>query len=379
MASHLSVAAHLQGMKALTVRNILVPIDFSDLSILAIETAKSLARRFGATLHLAHVHEFSYPFGLFEPGVPVPMSMLTLRDDSLKQRTADLKALAAKHGLAAAACHIRSGTRAFDEVCKLACRIHADCIVTPTHGYTGMNHLLEGSTAERIVQHSPCPVLVARQRKGPNGSSKLRAIDKILVPVDFSACSLEALKYAIPFAEEFAAKIVVFHAVHLGYAYTSDGYAMYDLSGLEKGLRKDADRNMRAFLRYAKFGRVKFETAITIGPPVSEICAFAERQNVDLIITVTHGLTGFKHVLIGSTAEQLVRRAPVSVFVVPSHPEVRTRQLSRTPAVRQKHGEERPRDKSGSRVITKRSRKRAAHAFPERRKVNKFRESHTNR
>jgi nucleotide-binding universal stress UspA family protein len=376
------MAVHSQTMKAFTVRNILVPIDFSDLSILAIETAKSLARRFGATIHLAHIHDFSYPFGLFEPGLSIPMAMLTFRDDSLKRRTGDLRAMAAKHGISAAACHIRSGMPVFDQVCKVARRIHADCIVTPTHGYTGMDHFFEGSTAERIVQHSPCPVFVTKPRKGSSGSSKLGAIDKILVPVDFSGCSLDALKYAIQFAEEFTAKIVVFNAVHLGYAYTSDGYAMYDLSGLEKGLRKDADRNMREFLRYAKFGRVKFETAITVGPPISEICAFAERQNVDLIITATHGLTGFKHVLVGSTAEQLVRRAPVPVFVVPSHPEVRTKQLSRTPPARQKTSGPQRRGTAGkqkriaSELLTKRSRKRVAHPFPGRRKASKFRESH---
>lgn len=369
-------------MKALTGRNILVPIDFSNLSILAIDTAKSLARRVGATVHLAHVHEFSYPFGLFEPGLPVPVSMLTFRDDSLKRRTADLKALAAKHGLSAAACHMRSGTPVFDEVCKLAREIHADFIVTPTHGYTGMNHFFEGSTAERIVQHSPCPVFVTRWDEETGGSSKAGSIDKILVPVDFSGCSLEALSYAIQFAEEFAAKIIVFHAVHLAYAYTTDGRTMYDFSEFEKALRKDADRKMREFVRFAKFGRAKFETAIRVGPPVAEICAFAEEQNVDLIITATHGFTGFKHVLIGSTAEQLVRRAPVPVFVVPSHPEVRAKQLSRTPAAQPRVSRQGRRGTTGkqrriaSELLTKKGRKRGVHAFPERRNTNKSRESH---
>lgn len=369
-------------MKAFTVRNILVPIDFSELSIQAIETAKALARRFGATIHLAHVHEFYYPAGFIAPGAPVPMSMVTFRDDSVKRYAADLKALAKKHGLSAATCHIQSGTPTFNEICKLAREIHADLIVTPTHGYTGLTHFFEGSTAERLVQHSPCPIFVAKQDEQSNGSSKGNPIDKILVPVDFSGCSLEALKYAIQFAEEFAAKIVVFHAVYLGYAYTSDGYAMYDLSVFEKTMRKDADRKMREFVRCAKFGRVKFETAIRVGPPVSEICAFAEGQDIDLIITATHGLTGFKHVLIGSTAEQVVRRAPRPVLVVPSHPEVRAAQLLQTPGEQPKAIPQRRRGAAtkqrviASALLTKRNRKGATHAFPERRKTNKFRESH---
>ena len=75
------------------------------------------------------------------------------------------------------------------------------------------------------------------------------------------------------------------------------------------------------------FGDVKFETAFTDGSPVLDICSFAKEHDVDLIITSTHGLTGFKHVLIGSIAEQVVRHAPCSVLVVPSHPQTRMANL----------------------------------------------------
>ena len=52
------------------------------------------------------------------------------------------------------------------------------------------------------------------------------SIDQIIVPVDFSQSSFEALEYAIEFAERVAARLIVFHAVHLGYAFSADGYAM---------------------------------------------------------------------------------------------------------------------------------------------------------
>jgi hypothetical protein len=78
---------------------------------------------------------------------------------------------------------------------------------------------------------------------------------------------------------------------------------------------------------------------------VPDICAYAKDHNVDLIITSTHGLTGFKHVLIGSIAEQVVRHAPCSVLVVPSHPQVRMVNLA----------------KAGARVGRKRVEPRAGH------------------
>jgi len=83
-------------------------------------------------------------------------------------------------------------------------------------------------------------------------------------------------------------------------------------------------------VRSVNFGAVKFETAFTDGSPVIDICAFAKDHDVDLIVTSTHGFTGFTHVLIGSTAEQMVRHAPCSVLVVPSHPHVRAANLAKS-------------------------------------------------
>jgi len=193
-----------------------------------------------------------------------------------------------------------------------------------------LKHVFLGSTAERIVQHSSCPVLVTRGKplQGNNGS-RFRS-KTILVPVDFSNCSREGLRYAIAFANEFGAKIILLHATYLGYVYSSEGTAIYDIPGLQKAARKTAECKMRELVRSVNFGAVKFETAFTDGSPVIDICAFAKDHDVDLIITATHGFTGFAHVLIGSIAEQVVRHAPCSVLVVPSHPHVRAATLAKS-------------------------------------------------
>lgn len=369
-------------MKKPNIKNILIPIDFSNLSILAIETAKGFSKRFDATIHLVHVHEFYYPAGFMVPGAIVPMSMITFRDNSAARLSGDLRSLATKHGLSAAHCHFRSGgLPPFHEVCQVARDIPADLIVMPSHAPAGLAHFLEGSTAERIVQHSPCPVVVIKEKgRGVVKTSSAARIDKILVPVDFSRCSLDGLNYAIQFAERVAAKICIFHAVHLGYAYTSDGYAMYDFSVVQKAARKAAERQMREFVRCAKFGGVKFETVIKTGLPVDEICAEAQNQNVDLIVTSTHGRTGFRHVLIGSTAEQIVRRANCPVLVVPSHPEVRaaslTEERSHKSQIKISCRTAPKRKAMAPTLVRTRYGLRNGHAFPERRKTNKFRESH---
>jgi nucleotide-binding universal stress UspA family protein len=369
-------------MKSLSVQNILVPIDFSKMSIQAIETAKRLGRPFGATIHLAHVHQFDYPVRFMAPTSPlIPFSMVTFEQDAEKRLTHQLHTLADKNGLSAAACHLLTGAPAFDEICRLAHEMPADLVVIPTHGRTGLKHVFLGSTAERVVQHSPCPVFVVREKKRPSKTRPRLSINTVVVPVDFSDCSRAGLQYAIGVANEFGARIILQHATYLGYIYSSEGTAIYDVRGLEEAARKNAERQMRQLVRAVKFGGVKFETVFTSGSPVLDICAYAQEHDVDLIITSTHGLTGLKHVLIGSIAEQVVRHAPCSVLVVPSHPKMRAAKLTCRVERARKTG--RPiANKAAQKYLierekfTRKYRKLGVHAFPERRKTNKSRESH---
>ena len=372
-------------MKSRTLKNILVPVDFSGTTGRAIETAQELGRRSGAAIHLVHVDDYYYPVGFIAPGAPVPLSMITFRNDNAERIRKGLGALCRKFRIPMANCHVRNDHPVFNGVCTVARAIKADLIVLQTHDRTGIQRFFEGSHAERIVQHSPCPVLVARRRRRkagrvPSLAAKTgESIDTILVPVDFSQCSFEALEYAIEFAERVAARLIVFHAVYINYAYTADGFAMADLTVLIDRARADAEREMHKFVRLAKFRGVKFETVVTLASPGPDICGFAEKRAVDLIITATHGRTGLKHLLLGSVAEHVVRHARQSVLVVPSHPETRLGRLTREtrsdqrliaePATRQ--------TKPGrTATLTKRDRKLVENAFPERRRINKFRESH---
>ena len=80
----------------------------------------------------------------------------------------------------------------------------------------------------------------SRARKLFNAKNGSRSRMKtILVPVDFSNCSREGLRYAIAFANEFGAKIILVHATYLGYVYSSEGTAIYDIPGLQKAAQEN--------------------------------------------------------------------------------------------------------------------------------------------
>ena len=304
---------------ALKIKNVLVPIDFSKASLAAINYALKVATRFGAELNLIHVFEPEYPL------VGMNAIPLYLPDPEARIRArAHLEITARRHGipLRAEHIHVKEG-RPFEEICRLAGRINIDLVIIPTRGNTGLKHLALGSTAERVVRHSPCPVLVLRSgsKAGRNGKLPAASIAfrKILVPIDFSDCSIKGLNYAKALAREIRSKLILLNSVALQYWLTNDEYTRYDLPLLTQHSEKIAREQMRELMQRLQSDRLEAASCVEIGHAGQEICAVAERDHVDLIVTSTHGTTGLKHVLLGSTAEYVVRHATCPVLVVPSH------------------------------------------------------------
>ncbi|CAN5655297.1 universal stress protein [soil metagenome] len=298
---------------------VLVPTDFSAEAEKAIVYAQALLREAEGTLHLVYVHENDYiyamPTVLAHP--PVPMT------EELEQAEAlDLKELAARchAGGAPAHAHTKTG-RAFDGICQTAAEIGADLIMISTHGNTGLKHLFLGSTTERVVQHAPCPVLVVREQEREFIATDPEApsvhIAKILVPVDFSDCSRSGLQYALQFAQAHGASVVLLHVVQLVPFMPSERFGMYEQMPGPEVLETAAREQMAKVEQETDFGDVPREARVVIGRAADEICRGAEQFRADLVIIPTHGRTGLAHVLIGSTAEHVVRYAPCPVLVVP--------------------------------------------------------------
>ena len=148
----------------LHLRTLLVPTDFSESSRQAISYAVALAQQFGSTVVLLHVIEVPFPYpvdGLMH--FPGDLEGISLEQDAAAQKAlTQLAEATARSGNVPVRSASRSG-RAFDEIATAAGEENADLIVISTHGYTGLKHVFLGSTAERVVRHAPCPVLVVRQ------------------------------------------------------------------------------------------------------------------------------------------------------------------------------------------------------------------------
>ena len=144
----------------LDLKRILVPIDFSKTSETALPWAASLAAESSAELILLHVVEkFPVNYVLGHRFLNKTITPL------MKQSEAELKRMAerlSKSTELKASALVRDG-KPFNEICRAAEKLGADLVVLTTRGYTGLKNVWLGSTAERVVRHARCPVLVVRE------------------------------------------------------------------------------------------------------------------------------------------------------------------------------------------------------------------------
>lgn len=141
------------------IRHILVPVDFSDGSMRALETAVDMALDAGAKLTLFHVHHL--PANVF-PDVILPMPPDVQRDieRSVERALDKWRDQARAAGVAADTRTAFGGTA--DEICAAADALGVELIVIGTHGRGGLSHALLGSVTEKVVRKAPCPVLTVR-------------------------------------------------------------------------------------------------------------------------------------------------------------------------------------------------------------------------
>ncbi len=142
------------------LKKILCPTDFSDYSLYALDYAIGFAKLYKAKLLLLHVVDiFLHDPAYFAPYVP-DRAMFTGYEENAQARLKELVKKKVPKGIETEVI-VKEG-RAFVEIVRTAKKKKADMIVIATHGRTGLSHVMFGSTAEKVVRKSPCPVLSIR-------------------------------------------------------------------------------------------------------------------------------------------------------------------------------------------------------------------------
>lgn len=149
-----------QAGMVLKLKNILVPIDFSECSDKALKYATAFAEQFRASLTLLYVVQV--PYGTGEAGViDFEKYKKEMTGDGKKQLEAMAKECPKTVPTQTV---VRSGS-AYDEIVRVAAESDIDLIIISTHGRSGLKRFFVGSTTEKVVRHAPCPVLVVRERE----------------------------------------------------------------------------------------------------------------------------------------------------------------------------------------------------------------------
>lgn len=143
----------------------------------------------------------------------------------------------------------------------------------------------------------------------------LLPIKRILVPVDFSDYSVKALRYAVRFAEQFGASLVLVHVAE-PVRYPESIIIPPEMEEANRDLMKRTRVALDQFAAREVPARLACQRVVQLGSAYAEIAAAAKAANADLIVIATHGHTGLKHLVLGSTAERVVRHAPCPVLTV---------------------------------------------------------------
>lgn len=144
----------------------------------------------------------------------------------------------------------------------------------------------------------------------------MRSFDKILFATDFSESSEHAFEYALSLAKKFGSRLTVLHVINEPVDLRGFYVPHVSFENLEKEIEEGAQQMMAKFCTSHLEGFPNYESLIVTGIPYEEILKYAEEHQVSFIVLGTQGRSGIDHLLFGSTAERVVRKALCPVVTV---------------------------------------------------------------
>jgi len=297
---------------------ILVPIDFSASSRVALARAEEVALASGAELIVLHVGEEVGQATLKESG----LVSAHVRGDQKPGVAPALAALASQlqaRGVRARAMHVEGSPRT--KILDAISFEHVALVVMGTHNRQGITRLLLGSVSARVVQSSPVPVLLCRAPRESasgaetagegDGRARIKRLCNIMVATDFAPGCAAALSSAFELGGKLGAKVHLLHAYPPVVTAISDGIGSIGHDALHIHAR---DR-LRLLAQTYQASSALGQCVVVMGEPALTIVEGAEELRADLIVLGSHGRSELKRTLFGSVAESVLRDAPCEVLI----------------------------------------------------------------
>ncbi len=299
------------GLSIANLQSIVAATDLSDNAETALQWAAAIAVDHQASLHiLSASNRVGWTTDYLEIDAQVPSRIREATYQRLEEAATPFQ----RNGLTVS-CEVAAGEPC-EVILSVAERRRADLIVVGTRGQRGLDYLLLGSTAQRVVQRATCPVLTVH----PQDAEKERPIRRILVATDFSAEADSALLASLELSSGAPTDTQIFllHAFLVPYDLMSANGHVSTTAGQEQwqSAQDEVEQRLESRARSLREAGITVEISGLEGYPPEVIIDKAAERDVDLIAMGTHGRTGLKHVLLGSTAERVIHRAPCPVLTV---------------------------------------------------------------
>lgn len=298
------------------MKRILCPIDFSDFSRHALDHVVALARWYESDITVFHAYLIPVPPVLFS-GVPVPPPLEPPPQQLHQQVMGELVrfAEAAKLSGARVSVEARAGG-AVEGILATSKSLPADLIVMGTHGRSGLDRLVVGSTTEKVLRKASCPVLTVPPPVSEAPAQAPVLFERILCAVDFSDGSMKAFAYALSLAQEADAQLLIVHVIEGLPERAAQMFERFDLSKYEQALTGDAlGRLQRAIPDEARTW-CRPEAIVGKGKAYEEILRVARERDAHLIVMGVHSRNPLDLMLFGSTTHHVVRQAICPVLTL---------------------------------------------------------------
>jgi nucleotide-binding universal stress UspA family protein len=307
----------------MTLDNVLIPTDFSACADHALSHALQVADRFGARLHILHVVNELDPdwYGITD----AQERAVKLRDQIKEEARDRLEKLVPgkKEYDIETTVSLQLSFDVADSIREYVDQREIDLVVMGTHGRKGLDRLLLGNVANKLVRHAPCPVMTVREEVPWMEGDEELTYDDILAPIDFSDHSQEALRVSKLFADRYQARL---HLMFVAEQRTVPTFSDTGLPGIgvvemDPDIVKNAEEALKQLNENIEGPEVKSAYHVREGNVSRNVIDFAETHGVSLIVMATRGLTGVDRFLLGSNTERIVRVAPCPVLTIPTEPD----------------------------------------------------------
>jgi nucleotide-binding universal stress UspA family protein len=272
--------------------------------------AEALATWYDADLHV--LHSF---LDLVPAMVPVPAYGAS-PVDARTEATATLREFVRQSRVGIP---IREVVREGDPVPTIlsyADYVAADLIVMGTHGLTGLERALVGSTAERVLHEASCPVLTIPKSGDEPGSASHVRFTHVLCAVDFSPSSQKAFTHGLSLAEENNAKLTLVHVLGMLSDEDARTAAHFRVAEYVRARRHDTLEQLKALVPPEAREWCEITEIVELGSPAQTIVRLTDQLGADLLVMGAQGRGGLGLALFGSTTQTVVRRIGCPVLTV---------------------------------------------------------------